>query len=313
MLIIDNPTWLDRPVKGSMFVVIAIDPVASVEDLDAQARDEAAQIHPKKYLALMDQAVGLEMLRDGARMPKLRLDFYLAHTGLPASADKWAATPIAPAPTHPTTGRLPILASHALPWPNCHIHTLDAIIAAVSRIYQHHAPGPSLNAEARRALGLHRLQDTRAYQPPEDDGSVPDDEDYEDALAVLREEMLELEVYPQAADDEATSMFDVIPQDTTPQMKLHVEVWVDISSIEWPSNPVDLGSEIKRLRKIEWNWAQRVVSEALAKKPETSASLEGISCADIDTSGLELDGEVFEDDGSDMSILPEDAIEHRAN
>ncbi|KZV94920.1 hypothetical protein EXIGLDRAFT_766658 [Exidia glandulosa HHB12029] len=309
MLVIDDPTWLDRPFEGSTFVVMAIDPVASVEDLDDQARDEAAQIHPRKYLALLDDDVGIDMLRD-ARMPKLRLDFYLAHTGLPDSPEEWAATPIAPAPAHPTTGRLPILPSYALPWPNCHIHTLNAVIAAVSRIYQYPAPGPSLNAEARTALGHHRLDDTRAYQPPEDDDSVGDDEDYEDALAELREEMLELEVYPQPADDDATGMFDIIPQDTTPQMMLHVEVWVDVNSIEWPSNPADLGSEIKRLRKIEWNWAQRVVAEALANRSETSAWLEGISGAD--TPSVEVVGEAVEDQEGDMSIVPEDAIEHRA-
>ncbi|KZV88500.1 hypothetical protein EXIGLDRAFT_722616, partial [Exidia glandulosa HHB12029] len=256
----------------------------------------------------MDDNIGLEVLRD-VGLPKLRLNFYLANDGLPNPPDEWAATPIAPAPAHPTTGRAPVIPSHAPPWPNCHIHNLESIIAAVSRIYQHRVPGPSLQEDQRRILGRNFRDDRRAYQPP-DDNEDEDEDDYEEALAELREEMRELDVHAGPAEDDATGMFDLIPQDTTPQMKLHVEIWVDLECVERPGNPADFYSVVRRLRRIEWNWAQRVVAEALANKPETSAWLEGISGAD--TPSVEVVGEAVEDQEGDMSIVPEDAIEHRA-
>ncbi|KZV94921.1 hypothetical protein EXIGLDRAFT_834630 [Exidia glandulosa HHB12029] len=307
MLVVDNPTLYDRPFEDSTFVIISLDPAASVAELDEEAKAEAAQMHPTKYLALMDDDVGRELTPD-ARAPPLSLKFYLAYDGLPDPPLDWAATPVSPAPAHPATGREPVTSSSPLPWPNCHLTSLDVIIGIVSRIHQHHTPGPSFTRQQRNIFARHARNDNNSYEPEDDEGF---DAEYEEALAELREEMRELEEeQPAVAEDDARGMFEIIPQDNTPQMKLNVEMWVDLASIDRPGNPANLMREIRHLKEIEWRWAQRVVAASLAKKPETSAWLEGISGADAPSAGDDAD--VIDDMDGDMSIIPEDAIEHRA-
>ncbi|KZV94933.1 hypothetical protein EXIGLDRAFT_494383 [Exidia glandulosa HHB12029] len=57
MLVVDDPSVLDRPVEYGTFVVISIDPVASVAPLqNEQATKEAAEIRSKRYLALVKKS-----------------------------------------------------------------------------------------------------------------------------------------------------------------------------------------------------------------------------------------------------------------
>ena len=54
MLVIEQPTIFDEPVPVGTFVVIAVDPIASVSALDEQAKREAAEMTSTKYLAMVD-------------------------------------------------------------------------------------------------------------------------------------------------------------------------------------------------------------------------------------------------------------------
>ncbi|KZV88508.1 hypothetical protein EXIGLDRAFT_772624 [Exidia glandulosa HHB12029] len=315
MLVVENPSLYDRPTTKddyNSFVVIAIDPVASVALLeDEQATCEAAAMPTTKYLALINKDVGFEMIPE-AGMPKLSLQFYFARNGLPDEPNDWAAIPLAPAPPHPRTGRAPVTPSYPLPWSNCHIATLHTLFATVSRIYQHHTPGPSITRPQRRQVADMVNRDVKEYKPTETEADAPTP-DYEEALALAREYIAQAaaEQPPPDDDDGARGMMDIFPRNDVAQMKLHVEMWVDVNSIERPGDPANLKAEIHRLKQIEWDWAKRVVAESLASqtKPETSAWLDGISGAEAPVYDEETD--VLDDMDGDMSIVPEDAIEHR--
>ncbi|KZV94929.1 hypothetical protein EXIGLDRAFT_736164 [Exidia glandulosa HHB12029] len=314
MLVVENPSLYDRPTAKdayNSFVVIAIDPVASVALLeDEQATREAAAMRPTKYLALINKDVGFEMIPE-AGMPKLSLQFYFARDGLPDEPNDWAAIPLAPAPPHPRTGRAPVTSSFPLPWSNCHIATLHTLFATVSRIYQHHTPGPSITRPQRRQLAHMLHRDVSEYNRTRTAGDDPTTE-WDEALALAREYVAqaaaEQSLPGEGYRDGARGMMDIFPRNDVAQMKLHVEMWVDVTSIERPGDPANLEAEIQRLKQIEWEWAKRVVAESLASqsKPETSAWLDGIAGADAPAYD-----EVLDDMDGDMTVVPDDAIEHR--
>lgn len=86
-------------------------------------------------------------------------------------------------------------------------------------------------------------------------------------------------------------------------------MWVDITVIDQPASPEDLEAEMQRLKEIEWNWAKRTIAAMLADQPQTTAWLAGAENAEAPQLDEELSNAAVDDD---ESILPEDAIEHRA-
>ncbi|KZV94925.1 hypothetical protein EXIGLDRAFT_736162 [Exidia glandulosa HHB12029] len=314
-LVAECPSYYDRPFANSTFVVIAIDPMASVVDLDNQARMEAAQMRPIKYLALMDHDVGEEMIR-GAYIRKLTAGFHLTGVGRPDLSEHLAAIPVAPSWAHSLAAprRGYVTPSYPLPWPNCHIAGLDYLTASVSRIHHHHTAGPCVSHEQRNAV----RELSRAYQslygPSEDDVL---DVEFVEQVAGLRKEVWGSDSdwdESEGDDDRDLGIWSVIPPDDAPRMRLNVEIWVDVHSIERPGNPADLRSEMRRLMQIELDWAQRVMARCLGTGPDTSLWLEGIYTAD--TPDPDSDSEANRDgddhDVDEDSIYPEDAIEHRA-
>ncbi|KZV94932.1 hypothetical protein EXIGLDRAFT_766666 [Exidia glandulosa HHB12029] len=313
MLVIDDPSVLDQPVRRGGFAIIALDPVASVAPLrDEQATREAEDIQPGKYLVYICGNVNYHFL-PAAGAPRLSLSFHLVGRGLP-NAHSWGATPIAPAPAHPVTGRQPLEVTAPLPWPDCHIHSFVSDAAIVSRLYQHRTPGPSITDH--HLFWEYSNDDNEAYESDEDeDRFIPE---YEAALESFREQLREAEAeaaaegfFPQEDESVPTSMEDIFGKRNARELQLHVEMWVDLESISEPGDPRDFEAEVKRLKEIEWEWAKRVVAESMVDRPETSAWLQSISGADAPS---------FDDGGDvtdpaphvDMSITPEDAIEHRA-
>ncbi|KZV94935.1 hypothetical protein EXIGLDRAFT_736166 [Exidia glandulosa HHB12029] len=315
MLVVENPSIYDSPTtedNDNLFVVIAIDPVASVALLeDEQATREAAAMRPTKYLALINKDVGFEILPE-AGVPKLSLHFYFARDDLPNAPNEGAAIPLAPAPSHPSNGRASVAPSFPLPWPDCHVATLHSLAAIVSRIYQHPTSGPALTRTQRRQVADMVHRDFKQYKPLLADANEPTAE-WDEALALARECIAQAaaEQPPPDEEDGARGMMDIFPRNDVAQMKLHVEMWVDVNSIERPGDPANLKAEINRLKQIEWDWAKRVVAESLANqtKPETSAWLDSISGAEAPA--YDEDSDVYDDMDGDMSIVPEDAIEHR--
>ncbi|KZV88507.1 hypothetical protein EXIGLDRAFT_772623 [Exidia glandulosa HHB12029] len=311
MLVIDDPSIIDQPVWRGGFAIIAVDPVASVAPLrDEQATREAADIQPGRYLAYISGNVNYHFL-PAAGAPRLSLAFHLVTRGLP-KAHSWGATPIAPAPAHPVTGRQPLKLSVPLPWPDCHILSFVSDAAIVSRLYQHRTPGPRLTDH--ELFWEHSNDDNEAYESDEDeDKAIPE---YEAALESFREQLREAEAeaaaegfFPQEDESVPTSMEDIFGKRNARELQLHVEMWIDLESISEPGDPRDFEAEVVRLKEIEWEWAKRVVAESMVDRPETSAWLESISGADA--SSFDAHGEDTDALHADMSIIPGDAIEHR--
>ncbi|KZV88512.1 hypothetical protein EXIGLDRAFT_722621 [Exidia glandulosa HHB12029] len=315
MLYIDEPSVLDQPVDPGAFVVIAIDPVASVAALrDEQATREAAEIQPGRYLAFLNSNVGYDFI-PAAGAPRISFSFCLVGRGLPNPPHEWAATPIAPAPAHPLTGRQPLIPSARLPWPDCYINNLVSEVATVSRLYQHRTPGPVLAEADWLRAGDFANDDNEAYESEEDEDKVVPE--YEAAMQSFREELREAEaeaaaagIFPQEDESVPLTMGDFFGRRNAREMKLHMEMWVDVETISQPGDHASFEAEVARLKEIEWEWAKRVVAESMVDRPETSAWLQSISGADAPSFDDEED--VTDPPHVDISITPEDAIEHRA-
>ncbi|KZV81596.1 hypothetical protein EXIGLDRAFT_730851 [Exidia glandulosa HHB12029] len=136
MSVIERPLVSDQPVQDGTFVIIRLDPQASVAELDAQATYEASLIKPLKCLALLSSRAifGFDTAADRS---KLTVELFLVGRGLPAPPTSWASIPISPAPAHPETGRPTMHPTSPLPWPDCHIRTLRSCAAVISRIHTH--------------------------------------------------------------------------------------------------------------------------------------------------------------------------------
>ncbi|EJD39164.1 hypothetical protein AURDEDRAFT_116244 [Auricularia subglabra TFB-10046 SS5] len=265
---------------------------------------------PKKYLALVNTPGEFTITRLAGGI-QLSLSFILAGRGLPPPPNSWAAVPIAPTPSHPNTARSAVHANSQLPWPDCYIHTLEILTARVSRIYQHRTPGPCFSEDEHGEIMYHSGMDSRAdsmarraaaapvAQPPPEPARLDDGErmnagpkvDESDPTAVLLE------------------MFPNILADGRPEMKYHVQMWINLADCDEVACPADLRAEKKRLREIEWSWAERTIASMLSKKPQTTAWLAGVEGADDPAIDAENGIDPMDED---ESILPEDAIEHRA-
>ncbi|KZV94909.1 hypothetical protein EXIGLDRAFT_494032 [Exidia glandulosa HHB12029] len=93
-------------------------------------------------------------------------------------------------------------------------------------------------------------------------------------------------------------------------MELHLELWVDIAEHEDDfGTPADIFREVSQLKRIEWDWARRVVA-ARMNKPQTSEWLNDVAAEDVDpdVNREEVVEDYLDDDGL---VGPEDAIEHR--
>lgn len=183
-----------------------------------------------------------------AAAPKLSLNFYFACQGLPSSPLEWAATPIAPAPAHPTTGRQPVVPSSPLPWPNLHM-TIDSLIAIVSRVYQHPTPGPFLDEDAGDLVWEYLNKD-RALEP------VTHAEPAEWEIALAEQEEAEAEAAANYLSTEAPAttsrpmgLLDFFPQQDRQRMQYHVEMWIDLSTAERLADPAKLRGETNRLHE----------------------------------------------------------------
>lgn len=181
---------------------------------------------------------------------QLSLRFLLLGRHLPAAPHSWAATPIIPAPEHPETGRRAVDLGKPLPWSECYVHSLSAFNAFVSRIYQHPIAGPAFSDdehdELRFCVGTDNKRRTRALN--------------EAQAEAQRHELLRNKSDDRSSDDDQSvepttgdrDLGDILPRvdcDPGMEMRLHVELWVNIESIDVPGDPANIRTEISRLQQ----------------------------------------------------------------
>lgn len=309
-MVLENPTVQDFATQYGTLVVIALDPVASVEALcDEQATREAMEMSPKQYLAMVNLPGEMTWTQKAGGI-QLNLSFMLAGQGLPPPPKSWAAIPISPSPPLPDSDRPPVVPSAPLPWPNCYLPTLERLTARISRVYQHHNPGPSFieddHDEIRYWAGIDRRADVTAREAARPKHQSPPPEEHGDDDDLMANQ-------PKVdVSDPVASMLEMFPHlhaDGRAEMKDHVQMWVDITVIDRPASPEDLEAEMQRLKEIEWKWAKRTIAAMLADQPRTTAWLAGTENAEAPQIDEEISSTAVDDD---ESISPEDAIEHRA-
>ncbi|KZV69683.1 hypothetical protein PENSPDRAFT_725927 [Peniophora sp. CONT] len=145
------------------FVVLSIDPVASVSHLDAAAKQAAKQMPKRKYIALALQTHGLPI----HTKPTHPYDFLFVRKGrpqprLPAVDTENSCFAILPNDT-PVPDRPTVRPAHPLPWDDCYLDTTYGFprpcrVTSVGRDY---VPVlPMLDAEIIRIRNI--LQDHRS-------------------------------------------------------------------------------------------------------------------------------------------------------
>ncbi|KZV84109.1 hypothetical protein EXIGLDRAFT_842455 [Exidia glandulosa HHB12029] len=253
---------------------------------------------------------------------KLNLLFYMVGVGLPRLYP-YAAIPISPTEFHPT-GRAPVALSEPLPWPNLYFHTFYDYAAIVSRIHIGPNPCQSRLFQARRrelykprtqdmdALAVEKEAEKREHHP-EAFSSSPSAEVMLPGGSVH---------YTESADyssgSESPEVVRPVDEETEAvQKKLnkvlpHVEVWMDISVRDDPATlglPEDFFGPTEDLKKIVADWENRVLMEIMAKRPQTTAWLQGVMTPPADEDHLTSGPASLADGDRDEGLQQDDAVD----
>ncbi|KZV88525.1 hypothetical protein EXIGLDRAFT_174710 [Exidia glandulosa HHB12029] len=297
MEVLENPSIQDRPGPNGTFVVVGLDPVASVAALDdARATEAAAAMPRSKYLAIID-TLGHARLELEPGLPKLEYRFLCVGRGLPVEG--YPAVPIDPAHAE-SLERPAVVPSTPLPWPDCHVHTLEAFTACISRLHKSPRNVVSITKQDLHAVLKHCVYDqyrygqekvaayeaaqaARADAPPTSQPAADDKVNDVDALPAHSAHSYSSSSNASASGSGSGSRRTASPFQPR-RMDLHMEMWVDLDAGHELSDPKLLTSELDQLESIEKEWAMRIAHEIVTKRPRTSAWLRGVDAAgDPDT------------------------------
>ncbi|EJD39415.1 hypothetical protein AURDEDRAFT_171608 [Auricularia subglabra TFB-10046 SS5] len=277
MSFIDFPPPSKDILRFGVFVVVALDPAASLAVLDDEIVEAAARrLKTQKRLVLVDITLASE---PGVAYYR----YYPVGSGLPRTS--WQSVPIEPATAHPE-GRLPISCSKKLPIDDPHLHTMETFEGAISRIYMGQpsdirCPDDDLSRLSRQ----YRRDMTRMYH--ELQGNRGDA-----ALAV-----------------DSQGVPDGSPWEGFVQtfMRPNYQMWLHIDENESYADPSTLQDEIAELCAIETEWRERREAEVKAKKDRLQAWREDVNAPEAPQESGECDGSDLVP--GDAIMLPEDAIE----
>ncbi|KZV94195.1 hypothetical protein EXIGLDRAFT_748761 [Exidia glandulosa HHB12029] len=300
MQVFEAPEQVDWPLTGDrshlygQFVLISFDGAASVAPLDdAEATRAALSLPHDKYLALAFD-IGEPALENEEGEYKLSLDFWPVGFGLPDGSPA-ACVPIAPALFHPN-GRKPVEPSAPLPWSNLYLHTLRTFDALVSRVHTGTNPSQARLAETdQRVLFSHRFADASALAAkhpleietptlPEAPQSGGVSSGSQTSTHSKRSRSLS-PINSSSSDANQKSTFtrpvdeDLARLNTKlRQRQLYFEVWLDLATCGDPElrPPSTAEQLISDLKKIWADWEERALTEVMAKRPQTSAWIQGI-------------------------------------
>ncbi|KZV82805.1 hypothetical protein EXIGLDRAFT_778179 [Exidia glandulosa HHB12029] len=237
----------EKPLRDGSFVIISLDPIASVAALDAQAAHEASLIKSGKYLALLKN-VAYFALDCTSDKKTSTVELLLVGRGLPTAPASWASIPIFPASSHPENGRPAVHTTLPLPWPDCHVYSMAEHDATVSRIHTHPEAGPSLlNDHDRIEVQVMAGSDSRRFwrlQPPTLRMRTPRFEHPDGS-----EEPMEISAPAYASDSGFYMFLPSPPKLRMPQMRLHVELWVGVDGVTDLAHPDTFASGVGRLQE----------------------------------------------------------------
>ncbi|EJD43311.1 hypothetical protein AURDEDRAFT_167728 [Auricularia subglabra TFB-10046 SS5] len=277
MSVIDFPPPNNNVPSLGTFVVVALDPAASLAVLDDEnVETAAAKVKTRKRIVIVDITLGGE--------PGVSYYRYLpVGSGLPAAS--WPSVPIAPVTAHPE-GRLPISCSKTLPVDSPYVHTTETFEGEVSRIYM--ARPSDINCsqdDLRRLSRQYRGDMTRM------DCELRASGVYDEVLA---------EGPPGVQEWDSWEGF----VESFIRPKYHM--WLHVDEAESYADPSTLQDELAELYAIEAEWRERREAEIKAKKDRLQAWRDDVDAPEGPQEDSECDGGDLVPDGA--IILPEDAV-----
>ncbi|KZV88523.1 hypothetical protein EXIGLDRAFT_174654 [Exidia glandulosa HHB12029] len=257
--VLENPSIEDRPGPNGTFVVVGLDPVASVAAMHDERATEAAAAMPKsKYLGIIDTLghAGVEL---DVGLPKMEYTFFCVGHGLPPDAECAVAI-------HPAVGtslRPALVPSNPLPWSDCYVHTVQSFEAVISRVYKRAPTNAAISRADLRTLTGYATRDeirtaraanaaAAARAPPpthENENDAPASEhsyhtgDYSEASGGSSDGSPES---PTAALGPERPPSPYRPQ----RMDIHMEMWLDLHADHELSDPKLLVSQFEHLKRM---------------------------------------------------------------
>ncbi|KZV96861.1 hypothetical protein EXIGLDRAFT_399956 [Exidia glandulosa HHB12029] len=262
MLHIDFPTVGDMKTPRGLFVVVELDPAASIDGLaDTVAEDQVLHMKTAKRLAIAHVASVLNHTRLGA----LRLTLQLVGTGLPEQ-HSFAAVPISTrTATSITSCRNALVPSHHLPIDEpAFVHTAHTTDCTISRVY---VDNPSNNAISRSdldALIVYEFQDQDELQRLGDD-ALATGIDRDCASSASSSEDIDVDEYGNMVEylpyDEGSRWSETPSDFLRTKGEPYFRMWLDLSVLgPEPGQPCTLKDELEELRRIQRGCMERATT-----------------------------------------------------
>lgn len=320
MPVVESPSWDSWPgaegtfAPNGAFVLVKIDPVASVANLeDEETTRAAAALDRHEWVLGVVVGHGGGVFLNPEATPVMSLQFEVFAQGAPK--DKAIASiPIAPSPQL-YDDRPPIELNKPLPWPDLYAHTNFSSSVIISRIHHGAAKIEASMTKAQYEDLLERAVADRYNWHSLPPVTVP--EPVEAAVHPAASESSRVgssEVTEDSSSDDEDSLFLQEREEIGTKLirrRIYAEICLDPSMCPGPLGaPVQMEEPVRRIRELWDEWEERRMAELLAKRPQTTAWAQLVANA-RDTSDSESELDIAIPPPMDDGILPEDAIDDR--
>lgn len=321
MPVVESPFWDSwpgregaLPPKG-VFVLLKIDPVASVANLDDEEATRAAAALDRHEWALgVVTGTGGGSFIDPMAKAVLSLQIQLIGQG-PPDDKPIASIPISPSPQL-YDDRSPLELNAPLPWSDLYVHTKYSSSVIISRIHYGATKFETELTNAEREDLFKRahvdrynwrnlppvtpadpVDDVVAPTEPSDSSEQTGDSDDESSSD-------EESLYAQEMEDLGTKLL---------RQRIYGEISLDPSMCPGSLGvPCQLTEPVRRIRELWSAWEERRTTQILAKRPQTTAWAQGVTDAQsFNDPGFEPDNVRPPETPLDDEIMPEDAIDDR--
>ncbi|EJD39080.1 hypothetical protein AURDEDRAFT_128520 [Auricularia subglabra TFB-10046 SS5] len=315
-----SPFWDSWPggegatAPNGVFVLLKIDPIASVAALEDEETTRAAAA-----LDSPEWVLGVIVSHRGGRFssflqkPLMSLQMELFGHG-PPDDKAIASIPISPSPQL-YDDRPPVKLSSPLPWPNVYCHTNCASSVIISRIHY-----GATKFEANLAQGQFEDLSRRAFSDRYNWHSLPPATTPDPPGEVIFVDPGQPEgPYDDNADDSSYGDQDSLYAQEMEEMgmkiarqRIYGEISLDPSMCPGGlGDPSQLEEPVARIRELWADWEERRTTEILARRPETTLWAQDVAdaCSDLLTEPENAE-EFVRPPASfdDIAVFPEDAV-----